>query len=133
MATIKISNVVSTAYLKSARPINLHALAVIEYGKYNPDIFAACQVRLAEPRTTLLVFSTGKVVCTGAKSRLATVLAIQVLMWKIKARLNPDIYIQSIDVQNIVAAATLSYPCRLREVASSNNATRQESEAFLQR
>lgn len=36
--------------------------------EYNPKRFAACILRFREPKTTALVFATGKMVCTGAKS-----------------------------------------------------------------
>jgi transcription initiation factor TFIID TATA-box-binding protein len=36
--------------------------------EYNPQRFSAVILRIREPRTTGLVFSTGKVVITGAKS-----------------------------------------------------------------
>jgi transcription initiation factor TFIID TATA-box-binding protein len=36
--------------------------------EYNPRRFAAAIIRIREPKTTALVFSSGKMVCTGAKS-----------------------------------------------------------------
>ena len=36
--------------------------------EYNPKRFAACIMRIREPKTTALIFKSGKVVCTGAKS-----------------------------------------------------------------
>lgn len=36
--------------------------------EYNPRRFAACIMRIREPKTTALIFSSGKVVCTGAKT-----------------------------------------------------------------
>jgi transcription initiation factor TFIID TATA-box-binding protein len=36
--------------------------------EYNPKRFAAVISRLTEPRTTALIFKTGKMVITGAKS-----------------------------------------------------------------
>jgi transcription initiation factor TFIID TATA-box-binding protein len=36
--------------------------------EYNPRRFAACIMRIREPKTTALIFKSGKVVCTGAKS-----------------------------------------------------------------
>ena len=36
--------------------------------EYNPQRFAAVIMRIREPRTTALIFSSGKMVCTGAKS-----------------------------------------------------------------
>lgn len=36
--------------------------------EYNPRRFAAVVMRLREPKTTALVFASGKMVCTGAKT-----------------------------------------------------------------
>lgn len=44
--------------------IALHA----RNAEYNPKRFAAVIMRIREPRTTALIFSSGKMVCTGAKS-----------------------------------------------------------------
>jgi len=58
---------VSTAYLSTT--IDLHKLAM--YGRnveYNQKRFAAAIIRIRDPKTTALVFQSGKMVCTGAKS-----------------------------------------------------------------
>lgn len=36
--------------------------------EYNPKWFAAAIMKIKNPKTTALVFSSGKMVCTGAKS-----------------------------------------------------------------
>lgn len=36
--------------------------------EYNPKRFAAAIMRIRDPRTTALIFKSGKMVCTGAKS-----------------------------------------------------------------
>jgi len=36
--------------------------------EFNPRRFAAAIMRIREPKTTALIFSSGKMVCTGAKS-----------------------------------------------------------------
>lgn len=43
--------------------------------EYNPKRFAAVIMRIREPRTTALIFSSGKMVCTGAKSEELSKLA----------------------------------------------------------
>lgn len=35
--------------------------------EFNPKRFAAVIMRIRDPRTTALIFSSGKMVCTGAK------------------------------------------------------------------
>lgn len=69
LATFFISsrNIVSTVNLNcklDLKKIALHA----RNAEYNPKRFAAVIMRIREPRTTALIFSSGKMVCTGAKS-----------------------------------------------------------------
>ncbi|PIO22760.1 hypothetical protein AB205_0029020, partial [Aquarana catesbeiana] len=59
-------NIVSTVNLAcklDLKKIALHA----RNAEYNPKRFAAVIMRIREPRTTALIFSSGKMVCTGAK------------------------------------------------------------------
>lgn len=53
------------------KKIALHA----RNAEYNPKRFAAVIMRIRDPRTTALIFSSGKMVCTGAKSEDASRLA----------------------------------------------------------
>ena len=38
--------------------------------EYNPKRFAAVIMRIREPRTTALIFSSGKMVCTGKRGEV---------------------------------------------------------------
>ena len=38
--------------------------------EYKPKRFAAAIMRIRDPKTTALIFRSGKMVCTGAKSEL---------------------------------------------------------------
>lgn len=63
----QLQNIVSTVNLcckLDLKKIALHA----RNAEYNPKRFAAVIMRIREPRTTALIFSSGKMVCTGAKS-----------------------------------------------------------------
>jgi transcription initiation factor TFIID TATA-box-binding protein len=60
-------NIVSTVNLGC----NLELKKIALYARnaeYNPKRFAAVIMRIRSPRTTALIFSSGKMVCTGAKS-----------------------------------------------------------------
>lgn len=58
------------------KKIALHA----RNAEYNPKRFAAVIMRIREPRTTALIFSSGKMVCTGAKRFVDSVLQNQILI-----------------------------------------------------
>lgn len=63
-----LQNLVSTAELDKELPLKDIALKC-RNAEYNPKRFAAVIMRMKEPmRTTALIFKTGKMVITGAKS-----------------------------------------------------------------
>lgn len=69
-----IENIVATCFLGlnvNLKHVALHA----RNAEYNPKRFAAVIMRIREPRTTALIFNSGKMVITGAKSEEASKLA----------------------------------------------------------
>ena len=63
----KLQNIVSTANLGSR--LNLNDISLkCQNVEYKPKRFAAAIMRIREPKTTALIFESGKMVCTGAKS-----------------------------------------------------------------
>ena len=64
---IKVQNIVAVFDLE--RELNLNSVAVafgLERVEYEPEQFPGLVYRLEDPEVVLLVFSSGKVVCTGA-------------------------------------------------------------------
>jgi len=62
-----IQNMVASANLHGA--IDLETAAdILENVMYEPEQFPGLIYRMAEPKTVLLLFASGKIVCTGAKS-----------------------------------------------------------------
>ncbi|KAE8601707.1 hypothetical protein XENTR_v10013770 [Xenopus tropicalis] len=62
----QLQNIVSTVNLGCKLDLKTIALRA-RNAEYNPKRFAAVIMRIREPRTTALIFSSGKMVCTGAK------------------------------------------------------------------
>lgn len=62
----KLQNIVSTADLKCTLDLRKIALQA-KNAEYNPKRFAAVIMRIKEPKTTALIFASGKMVCTGAR------------------------------------------------------------------
>ena len=65
----KIQNVVATCDFKF--PIYLERLAYdhSRFTTYEPELFPGLIFRMADPKLTILVFVSGKIVMTGAKDR----------------------------------------------------------------
>ncbi len=45
------------------------AAIVMEYAMYEPEVFPGLIYRMKEPKSVFLIFSTGKIVCTGCKTK----------------------------------------------------------------
>ena len=52
--------------------------------EYNPDQFPGAVFRLKTPKTSTLLFSTGKMVCTGSKSSELAVKAVNAVVVKLR-------------------------------------------------
>ena len=99
---VVISNVVATANLGVR--LDLQRIAWECCGEFNPDSFAAASLRLKNPKTTALVFSSGRLVCTGATSEAAAVRAIY-RYYQVIQKSNPKVMCLNIKIQNIVSTA----------------------------
>ena len=82
----------------------------------NPRTFRAVKLRLTTPKATALVFSSGKVVCTGGASEVAAMTALHVYL-SIVRTVHPEAKMCSLTIQNIVASCKFSAPVRLEELA----------------
>ncbi len=63
---VKIENIVASIDLK--RELNLDKLAFeLEESEYEPDQFPGLVYRMQDPKVAFLLFSSGRIVCAGAK------------------------------------------------------------------
>jgi transcription initiation factor TFIID TATA-box-binding protein len=115
-SSIKIENVVAST--KLAEDFDLTVIeSEFEGAEYNKQKFPGLVYRVSDPKAAFLVFTSGKVVCTGAKN-VADVHTVIGNMAKklngigIKTLENPDI-----TVQNIVASADLHTILNLNAIA----------------
>ncbi|TET59733.1 MAG: TATA-box-binding protein [Promethearchaeota archaeon] len=65
---ITIQNIVASGDLHTYIDLNMAAI-VLENTMYEPEVFPGVIYRMRDPKTVFLIFSTGKVVCTGAKNK----------------------------------------------------------------
>jgi len=102
----RIENIVATVNL--GVDLNLEMLAEkLPAAEYNPEQFPGLILRLQKPKISALIFRTGNMVCTGAKSEEELKRAIKSLIkilneYGAEIPMNPDI-----QVQNIVASGNL--------------------------
>ncbi|XP_039722468.1 TATA box-binding protein-like 2 isoform X1 [Pteropus medius] len=107
----QLQNIVSTANLAcklDLKKIALHA----KNAEYNPKRFAAVIMRIREPRTTALIFSSGKMVCTGAKSEEQSRLAARKYA-RVVQKLGFPARFLDFKIQNMVGSCDVRFSIRL--------------------
>jgi len=107
----QLQNIVSTVNMGvklDLKKIALHA----RNAEYNPKRFAAVIMRIREPRTTALIFSSGKMVCTGAKSEEDSRLAARKYA-RIVQKLGFPTKFKDFKIQNMVGSCDVKFPIRL--------------------
>nr|XP_043634287.1 TATA-box-binding protein-like isoform X2 [Erigeron canadensis] len=113
-------NIVSTADLRCKLDLKSIVLRA-RNAEYNPKRFAAVIMRIREPKTTALLFASGKMVCTGAKSEEQSRHAARKYARIIQKLGNASDY-KDFKIQNIVASCDVKFPIRLEGLAYSHGA-----------
>jgi len=126
---IKIQNIVATTDLKHDIPL-IRLAEVLPNTEYNPEQFPGLVMRIKEPKTSALIFSSGNVVCTGAKSLTKVKESIQQIIKNLQ-KINIKIKIKpQISVQNMVASGNIRMDLNLNELALKLENTEYEPEQF---
>ncbi len=126
---IHIENVVASATLKQT--IDLNAIVrVFPAVEYRPEQFPGLVYRLKKPKTATLVFSSGKMVCTGAKSEKQARKAVMKVVDELKRGGIVIVGKPEIVIQNMVASAGLGGAIDLEKSTYSLRRTMYEPEQF---
>lgn len=125
----RIENVVASVIFNQSFDLDEIA-ATMPNVEFNPEQFPGLVYRLKKPKTATLVFTTGKMVCTGAKSAKESRRAVHKIVKNlndagIKVNNEPIIV-----VQNIVASASLGAELNLELAATKLENTLYEPEQF---
>jgi len=114
----KLQNVVATVNLSCQ--IDLKTVAMrARNAEYNPKRFAAVIMRIREPKTTALVFASGKMVVTGAKSEDDVYQAAR-KYGRTLQKLEFPVQFKEFKVQNMVASCDVKFPIRLEGIAMAH-------------
>jgi transcription initiation factor TFIID TATA-box-binding protein len=126
---VSIENVVASATINQTVDLNQITRSFSDV-EYHPDQFPGLVFRLKFPKTATLIFSTGKMVCTGSKSSEQAVKAVKTVVQKLRKG-GIDIRGEaSVVVQNIVASASLGGKVHLEEAARQLPKSMYEPEQF---
>lgn len=127
--SITVVNIVVSSSLGQEIPLEKMA-ATLANTEYNPEQFPGLVFRQKEPKTSCLVFSSGKIVCTGSKNMEDVNESISKLIKSLE-KINIKIsIIPKIDVQNIVASGNIGMMLNLNSLAMKLDNTEYEPEQF---
>lgn len=114
--SIGIENVVASTDI--GQELALETLAEdLRATDYNPDHFPGLVYRMQNPKAAALIFRSGKVVCTGAKSVADVTAALEQVFDELRelgvqVDDSPDV-----EIQNIVSSADLGHQLNLQAIA----------------
>jgi len=98
--------------------------------EYRPEQFPGLVFRLKKPKTATLIFNSGKMVCTGAKSEKESKRAVMKVVRELKKSGIIIIGKPELKIQNIVASVNLAGLIDLERSAYSLGRTMYEPEQF---
>ena len=98
--------------------------------EYNPKKIESATMRMLKPRTTAMIFSSGKMVCTGAKSERESKIAARKFA-RIVQKLGYQVKFLDFEIHNMVANCDFQFPIRLEKLQEAHSSVCYgESELF---
>ncbi len=126
---VSIENVVASASVEQKIDLN-EIVSKFPDVEYHPDKFPGLVFRIKSPKTATLIFSSGKMVCTGAKSEEQSMEAVRTVVQRLRKggiKIKKDAIIK---IQNIVASVSLGGRIHLEEAARTLPRSMYEPEQF---
>ncbi|CAF1383912.1 unnamed protein product [Rotaria sordida] len=109
-----LHNVISTVNLCCQLDLKRISLQV-RNAEYNPKRFAAVIMRIRKPRTTALIFGSGKMVCTGARSEEDSLEAARRYA-RVMQKLAFPVKFRDFKIQNMVGSVDVKFPIRFQNI-----------------
>jgi len=127
--SLKVQNIVATTSLETE--VSLTKLARTQPNtEYNPETFPGLVLRIKKPKSAVLVFSSGNLVCTGTKSVSQVKEVINQVIKQLK-KIGVRVTITpKIEVQNIVASGSIKWDLSLNLLSLELEDTEYEPEQF---
>ena len=126
---INIQNIVASVSLN--QKIDLQKIVEkFPQTEYNPSVFPGLVFRLKKPKTATLIFGTGKMVCTGAKSEKESRSAVEKVVKELRSQGIQITEKPIVNIQNIVASAELGGEIDLESLVYKLSRVMYEPEQF---
>ncbi|MFH1094721.1 MAG: TATA-box-binding protein [Candidatus Micrarchaeota archaeon] len=129
--TFRIENIVASANLEL--DLDLYSIAYkVHDVEYEPEQFPGAIFKMKEPKSSLLLFKNGKIICTGCKSEKEVQAAIEktqkmLLLYAKHPRKSGK---PTFRIENIVASANFKVELDLYAIASKVDDVEYEPEQF---
>ncbi len=126
---VSIENVVASATVDQTMDLNKITKNFPDV-EYHPDQFPGLVFRIKSPKTATLIFTSGKMVCTGAKSEQMSRNAVKTVVTKLRKggiKVKKDAVVT---IQNIVASINLGGKIHLEQAARTLPRSMYEPEQF---
>lgn len=126
---IRIENIVASASLGVVVPLE-KIVSKMEGMEYEPEQFPGLVYRMTDPKAAALIFGSGKIVCTGARSLedvKEVFRKVVLIIKKTGAKIPKDYKFQ---VENIVSSAKLDAKLNLDTIAFNLENSEYEPEQF---
>jgi len=126
---LTVQNIVATTSLEKS--VSLTKLARTQPNtEYNPDTFPGLVLRVKEPKSAVLVFSSGNLVCTGTKSVSQVRNVVEQVIKQLR-KIGVNVTVKpKITVQNIVASGAIDLSLNLNTLSLELENTEYEPEQF---
>ncbi len=126
---VSIENVVASASVDQKMDLN-EIVRNFPDVEYHPDQFPGLVFRLKVPKTATLIFTSGKMVCTGAKSEELSRKAVKTVVQQLRKGGIKVKKEASVTIQNIVASINLGGKIHLEQAARTLPRSMYEPEQF---
>jgi len=126
---VKVENVVAFASLGKNIPLK-HVSKKLSEAEYNPDQFPGVVYRVTEPKAATLIFSSGKIVCTGSKNIKTAKTAMETVVDHIRktgVRMPRKF---NTKIENIVASTQIDAKINLEDISFTLENVEYEPESF---
>ena len=129
MVNIKVVNLVVTGDFE--HKLHLEKIAsVLSNVEYNPEQFPGLVMRIKEPKSSALLFASGKMVCTGTKNLVDANNAVQKISDHLK-KINIQISVKpKLKIQNLVGSGELGFDLNLSKLVMKLPNVEYEPEQF---
>jgi len=122
-------NVVVSASIDTDLPLERLATK-LDRAEYNPEQFPGLIFKIENPNASSLLFSSGKIICTGTKSITEAKKALNKIIQELQ-KVGIDVHkAKDIEVQNMVASGSVGGKLNLNEIVFKFDNTEYEPEQF---